>query len=53
MALIECGECGSSISDTAKSCPSCGQASGQYLHKSKLAAVLLALFLGGLGIHKF
>jgi TM2 domain-containing membrane protein YozV len=53
MALIKCSECGTSISDNANSCPSCGHTSGQYLNKSKIAAVLLAFFLGGLGLHKF
>lgn len=53
MALIECVECGNSISDKATSCPSCGHTVGRYLNRSKIAAVLLALFLGGLGLHKF
>lgn len=53
MALISCNECGASISNTAASCPSCGHTSGKYLHKSKIAAFALALFLGSFGLHKF
>lgn len=57
-----CLECGAIIKAKAEICPKCGvrQASPfAYLGavapngKSKLAAVLFALFLGGFGIHKF
>lgn len=57
-----CSECGAIIKAKAEICPKCGvrQASPfAYLGavapngKSKLAAVLFALFLGGFGIHKF
>ncbi len=53
MALIICPECGKQFSDTAQSCPHCGYRSGKYAGKSKGGAILLAIFLGGLGIHKF
>jgi TM2 domain-containing membrane protein YozV/ribosomal protein L40E len=55
-----CSECGAIIKAKAEICPKCGVR--QYAPpfgavapngKSKLAAALFALFLGGLGIHKF
>ena len=50
--LVYCRDCGNKVSHRAKTCPSCGspQAVGG---KSKVAAGLLAIFLGGLGIHRF
>ena len=50
-----CSECGARISARAEICPKCGfklpvSAGGE--HK-KTTAALLALFLGGLGAHKF
>ncbi|ABL00593.1 NINE protein [Pelobacter propionicus] len=57
-----CSECGAIIKARAEICPKCGvrQASpfgslGAVAPngKSKLAAILFALFLGGFGIHKF
>ncbi len=61
MALIECKECKGQVSELAKSCPKCGApviASKQGFvmvkpQKSKGVATILALLLGGLGIHKF
>jgi TM2 domain-containing membrane protein YozV len=69
MALIKCNECGNEVSDKAASCPKCGApplgvvASNHQKQplaavvvqtpKSRAFAILLALFLGGLGIHKF
>ena len=63
MALISCGECGKQISDKATACPGCGApiAGRQNVaaaplvvaRKSRSTAILLALFLGGLGIHRF
>lgn len=53
MALVNCNECNREVSDTAPRCPHCGYTSGQYAGKSKSLAIVLALFLGGLGIHKF
>lgn len=55
-----CVTCGTAIHARAEICPSCGvrqpiavtpMAYGT--DKSKIAAGLLAIFLGGLGIHKF
>jgi TM2 domain-containing membrane protein YozV len=62
-----CSECGEIIKAKAEICPNCGvrQSSPPLVSslsslaavapngKSKLAAALFALFLGGLGIHKF
>lgn len=51
-----CGNCGAQINPGAAICVNCGAAvkgpaSGEA--KSKLVAVLLAFFLGGIGIHDF
>lgn len=51
MALVFCRECGNQVADSAAVCPKCGaQHRGA---KSHVAAGILALFLGGLGVHKF
>ncbi|RYH00917.1 MAG: NINE protein [Alphaproteobacteria bacterium] len=50
-----CSGCGKPVHKTARSCPNCGarQRSSKGGEKSKIVAGILALFLGGLGIHKF
>lgn len=59
-----CSDCGSVIKIKAEICPKCGVrqmpapgsidlAATAPNGKSKLAAALFALFLGGIGIHKF
>jgi len=48
-----CPGCGKLISSTARACPHCGAHISQPSTKSKTTAGLLALFLGGLGAHKF
>lgn len=63
MALIDCKECGKQISEMAAACPHCGAPTPNAAAlqrptvvtatKSRSLAVLLALFLGGVGIHKF
>jgi TM2 domain-containing membrane protein YozV len=61
MALITCKDCDKEISQNAVSCPKCGSpVAGNEppitklaIHKSKSMAVVLALILGGLGMHKF
>lgn len=56
MAMIHCYECGEKISESAKSCPKCGAEQKHNLvssQKNKTTAGLFALFLGGIGIHKF
>ena len=52
MAMVYCRECGTKHSDKAIACPKCGYANNAG-DKSALAYALLALFLGGLGVHKF
>ncbi len=64
MALISCPECGAIVSDRAIACPLCGHPITQGFgltyargepasEKSKSTAALLAVFLGGVGAHKF
>ena len=50
-----CSGCGVLIHKDAHNCPQCGapQQGGAVGDKSRVAAILLALFLGGIGIHKF
>lgn len=51
-----CRDCGELISRSASACPRCGGrqgVGGQIGEKSRVAAILLAFFLGGLGVHKF
>ncbi|MGB5100573.1 MAG: NINE protein [Methanothrix sp.] len=50
-----CGECGARISAKAEVCPKCGVrlATTSTSEHNKTTAALLALFLGGLGAHKF
>lgn len=49
-----CFACGNGIDHRAEICPKCGvRQKAATARKSRVAAVLLALFLGGLGIHKF
>lgn len=49
---VFCRNCGSSITATAQACPRC-HADQNLNSKSKITAGLLALFLGGLGFHRF
>jgi len=52
-----CWKCGSELVDEAEICPKCGVRVAQnrviVYQKSKIVAALLAIFLGGLGLHKF
>lgn len=50
-----CSECGARISARAEVCPKCGvrSATTAVSEHNKTTAALLALFLGGLGLHKF
>jgi TM2 domain-containing membrane protein YozV len=58
---VHCRDCATLISPTALTCPRCGgrQMVGNGFGgvtptgKSRIAAALLAFFLGGFGIHKF
>ena len=48
-----CANCGHDMSEAAKACPNCGHpVRGNSGLKSKAVFVILALFLGGLGIHR-
>jgi TM2 domain-containing membrane protein YozV len=53
--MIFCSGCGKPVHKTAQSCPNCGARlrAARGKDKNKIVAGLLALFLGGLGIHKF
>jgi TM2 domain-containing membrane protein YozV len=60
MAMIFCRARGAQISDEAPVCPRCGAPQrpgamppGMRPRKDKVAAGLLAIFLGGLGVHRF
>ena len=49
-----CSGCGKPVHKTARSCPNCGAVQrGTKNQKSKVVAAILALVLGGLGVHKF
>lgn len=50
-----CRSCGATIKKEAEICPKCGvrQAQADTTQKSRVTAALLAIFLGGIGIHKF
>lgn len=50
-----CASCGKIIKAEAEICPMCGvrQKSPKTGEKSKIAAGILAILLGGLGVHKF
>jgi TM2 domain-containing membrane protein YozV len=54
---VFCRACGRAINAAAPLCPGCGAPQSGTRdgpgEKSRIAAVLLALFLGGLGAHKF
>ena len=51
LASVFCRQCGSNISADAKQCPNC-QANQNLNSKSRITAGVLALFLGGFGIHR-
>jgi hypothetical protein len=60
MTLIKCPECGTNISDQAATCPKCGKPSSPKdvtlpapERRSWLIALLLCIFLGALGAHRF
>ncbi|UTW04361.1 NINE protein [Amphritea atlantica] len=51
-STVFCRECGEKISALASTCNHCGQVQNTG-GKSKVAAGLLGIFLGGFGIHRF
>lgn len=48
-----CHACGETIDQRAVVCPKCGVPQGAMSTKSRTVAIVLAIFLGGLGAHKF
>ncbi|MCO7226045.1 NINE protein [Pleionea sp. CnH1-48] len=52
-ALAPCRGCGHSVHVQAAICPKCGLPQRKRRYKSKYAAAILALFLGGFGAHRF
>jgi TM2 domain-containing membrane protein YozV len=53
MGMVFCRGCGKEIHDTALACPHCGAQQLIAPRKSKVVAGVLALLLGGLGVHRF
>lgn len=54
MSMVFCSGCGKEMHADAKSCPHCGLSKSRPGQgKNKVVAGVLALFLGGLGIHRF
>lgn len=56
MAMIYCYECGKKISCDAGVCPSCGAPNKKQKNlsdKNPLIVLLLAIFVGGFGFHRF
>ena len=51
--LIFCRGCGKEVHSSAVACPHCGAQQRAAGSKSRVAAILLAFFLGGFGAHKF
>jgi TM2 domain len=56
--MVHCTKCGHLMHQSARACPECGApsfaSSAQGVSpKSRLVALLLCIFLGGLGIHRF
>lgn len=50
-----CHNCGNPVAAQAELCMNCGVRQGSAMHsgKSRIAAGILAILLGGIGIHKF
>lgn len=49
-----CQGCAAHLHISARACPQCGASQGGASgEKSRIAAALLAFFLGGFGVHKF
>lgn len=51
--LAACKDCGAPVSRLARACPHCGRPVVAIGRHSRVAAIVLALLLGGLGAHKF
>lgn len=53
MSMVFCRGCGKEIHESAPTCPYCGATQKLKGALSKMTAAILALFLGGIGAHKF
>lgn len=59
MTTVFCRGCGTTIHESAPTCPKCGAIQKNINNKSResgnerVIAALLAFFLGGIGLHKF
>lgn len=51
--MVACRGCNKEIHRTAPTCPHCGASQRLGRYKSKVAAGVLGIFLGGLGVHRF
>ena len=51
--MVWCRGCGKEIHESARTCPHCGAVQRVGAGKNKVVAGVLALLLGGLGIHRF
>ena len=52
--MVFCHSCGKQMHNTATACPHCGAITSVKQPKRKrMVAALLAIFLGGFGVHKF
>ena len=51
--FVYCRECGTKLPETAEECPNCRAKQVLTSPKNKVTAGFLALFIGGLGIHRF
>lgn len=51
--MVYCRGCGKEIHASALACPHCGARQRVGTGKNKVIAGLLAIFLGGFGIHRF
>lgn len=48
-----CRGCAAELHESARVCPKCGATQPGTGQKSRVAAAIMALLLGGVGIHKF
>jgi len=48
-----CHACGAKVHQSARACPACGAVLSPGPRRNRIAAAILALVLGGLGVHKF
>ena len=53
--MVHCRECATTIARSASNCPQCGgrQSAHSSSRKSRGTAAVLALLLGGIGVHRF